>query len=123
MHFQNEPFSQAKLITCIQGRILDVVLDLSSNPKEPIIHLFELSAESGEILFVPRGFAHGFQALANETEIIYAVDRSYQPDSEVVIDIMDEELGIEWKHSPLLSEKDKLGTSFTHWIEINREAK
>ena len=80
LHFQIPPFQQAKLIRVLRGKIFDVVVDLRRSSANYGEHSsVELSAEGGEQLFVPAGFAHGFCTLVGETEVFYKVDAIYSP--------------------------------------------
>jgi dTDP-4-dehydrorhamnose 3,5-epimerase len=80
LHFQIPPFQQAKLIRVLRGKIFDVVVDLRRSSATYGVHTsVELSAEGGEQLFVPAGFAHGFCTLVGETEVFYKVDAIYSP--------------------------------------------
>ena len=80
LHFQTPPFQQAKLIRVLRGKIFDVVVDLRRSSATYGVHTsVELSAEGGEQLFVPAGFAHGFCTLVGETEVFYKVDAIYSP--------------------------------------------
>jgi len=82
MHYQLAPFSEAKLLSVIQGSIFDVLIDLGDVANGKVkIHTFELSAERPEALFIPRGFAHGYQTLAQDTQILYALDSKYDSHS------------------------------------------
>jgi dTDP-4-dehydrorhamnose 3,5-epimerase len=112
LHFQRPPYAQAKLVTVLAGAILDVVVDL--RPQSPdfgraaAIHL---SASSGQHLFVPVGFAHGFCSLQPETLVHYKVSAPYAPKSEGGIAWDDPDLGIQWPFTAaevLVSEKDAL---------------
>jgi dTDP-4-dehydrorhamnose 3,5-epimerase len=82
MHYQLAPFSEAKLLSVIRGSIFDILIDLGNleNGKAKI-HTFELSAERPEALFIPRGFAHGYQTLSQDTQILYALDSKYDSQS------------------------------------------
>lgn len=78
LHFQRDPFSENKLLTVTSGSIFDLVVDLDdSKPLEKRIHTFRLSSHDGQTLFIPRGFAHGFQALSEDTTVIYCLDSKY----------------------------------------------
>lgn len=83
MHFQNKPFSETKLISVIQGRIIDFVIDLRTNKQTygEIFHI-ELSSENNLQMLIPKGFAHGYQTLEENTIVIYSVDSSYEPSAE-----------------------------------------
>jgi len=110
MHFQIPPFAQAKLIRVLTGRILDVCVDLrrSSSRYSHLVSV-ELSAESGEQLFVPAGFAHGFCTLEPNTTVLYKVDAVYSAAHERGIIWSDPALAIPWpvgKDAAILSAKD-----------------
>jgi dTDP-4-dehydrorhamnose 3,5-epimerase len=82
MHYQMAPFSEAKLLSVIRGSIFDVVIDLGNLENgRTKIYTFKLSADHPEALFIPRGFAHGYQTLAEDTQILYALDSKYDADS------------------------------------------
>ena len=111
LHFQMPPFTQAKLVRCISGSILDVVVDLRiDSPTFKKSYSIELSESNKLQLFIPRGFAHGFVVLSEETIFSYKVDNIYAPDYDAGIRFDDPELLIDWKlprESLKLSEKDR----------------
>lgn len=111
LHFQRPPFEQAKLVRVIKGRVLDVAVDLRKDSPTYGEHVaLELSGENKKQLFVPRGFAHGFVVLEDDTIFSYKVDNKYAPDHEGGIMWNDPNLKINWElgeSEPLLSEKDK----------------
>jgi dTDP-4-dehydrorhamnose 3,5-epimerase len=97
LHFQRPPDAEAKLVRCLRGRILDVIVDLRRSSPTFLRHEgFELSAENGNMLYVPRGFAHGFQTLTNDVEVSYLVSAFYAPDAEGGLRWDDHRLGIAW---------------------------
>lgn len=108
LHFQLPPSEQAKLIRVIRGSIYDVVIDLRKNsPTYLKSENFGLSASNFHMLFVPRGFAHGFMALEDNTEIIYKVDNYYSQEHDSGIVWNDPDLDISWPmKNPIHSEKD-----------------
>ena len=109
LHFQAPPFEQAKLVRCVSGKIFDVAVDLRKNSKTyGKSFSIELSSENNKQLFVPKGFAHGFQVLSNEAVVNYKVDEYYNPDSDSGIIWNDKDLLIKWNHDiePILSKKD-----------------
>ena len=115
LHFQLPPFEQTKLVRCISGKILDVVVDLRTNSKTyGKSFSIELSSENNKQLFVPNGFAHGFQVLSEEAIVNYKVDNFYNPKSESGIIWNDKDLSIEWNLDlkPNLSFKDLKLISF-----------
>jgi len=111
LHFQKPPFTQAKLVRCIFGSILDVVVDLRKDSPAFGRHFtIELSSEDKTQLLIPRGFAHGFVVLSPEAVFAYKVDNYYSPSHDSGILWNDTRLGIDWRIDPgdiILSEKDK----------------
>ena len=112
LHYQKEPFSQAKLIQVICGRVTDVVVDLRKNSSTFGKHLkMELSSERRQMLYIPRGMAHGFLCHEDNTVFKYKCDNYYRPEAECGILFNDPGLGIEWgvpDSELILSEKDLL---------------
>ena len=109
LHFQLPPFEQSKLVRCVCGKILDVVVDLRTNSKTfGKSFSIELTSENKKQLFVPKGFAHGFQVLSDEAIVNYKVDEYYNSDSDMGIIWNDEDLLIKWNYDiePILSKKD-----------------
>lgn len=110
LHFQAAPQAQAKLVRVLRGAILDVAVDLRRQSPTYGRHVVaELRAGDGSQLFVPRGFAHGFCTLEDDTEIFYKVDAFYAPQHDRSLRWNDPELGIAWPISEaeaVLSEKD-----------------
>lgn len=110
LHYQKGEWSQAKLVRVIQGRVLDVAVDIRrSSPTFGKHIMVELSEENKHQLFIPRGFAHGFLVLSDEAVFTYKVDNVYAPQAEAGIRWNDPELGIHWPIDPaevLTSEKD-----------------
>jgi dTDP-4-dehydrorhamnose 3,5-epimerase len=98
LHFQNKPHSQAKLICCLKGSLLDIAVDLRKNSPTYLKHIaVELSEKNQKQLFIPKGFAHGFVTLENNTIIEYKVDEYYNKKAERTIRYNDPELKIKWK--------------------------
>lgn len=117
LHFQKDPYCQAKVVRCHQGAVLDVVVDLRvDSPSYKKWISVELTPENGRLLYVPRGFAHGFVSLKEDTLFEYYVDNQYAPRMEDGILWNDPEIGINWDEilkkydieQPILSEKDKV---------------
>ena len=111
LHFQKGEFSQAKLVRVLQGTVVDVAVDLrNSSPTFGKYVMVELSAENKRQLFIPRGFAHGFQVLSDTAVFTYKVDNIYAPQAECSIRYDDPKIGIAWPitnpQELLLSEKD-----------------
>ena len=109
LHFQAPPFEQTKLVRCVSGNILDVAVDLRTNSKTyGKSFSIELSSVNNKQLFIPKGFAHGFQVLSNEAIVNYKVDEHYNSDSDSGIIWNDKDLSIDWNLDikPILSDKD-----------------
>jgi dTDP-4-dehydrorhamnose 3,5-epimerase len=97
LHFQRPPHAEAKLVRCVNGAIWDVAVDLRpDSPKRGEWQGFELSAANGRALYVPAGFAHGFQTLAPDTEILYLISEFYAPDSSGGVRYDDPAFAISW---------------------------
>lgn len=116
LHFQNDPYCQAKVVRCHRGGVIDVVVDIrKDSPSYGKYISVELTPENGRLLYVPRGFAHGFVSLCDDTLFEYYVDNKYMPKYEGGILWNDPDLGIDWEGifkkynitDPILSEKDK----------------
>ena len=109
IHFQRGERSQAKLVRCVKGAVLDVAVDL--RPESPTYQQWvavELSAENKKQLLIPRRFGHGFVTLTDEVEFLYKADNFYAPDYEGSIRWNDPELNIDWGvENPVLSPKDQ----------------
>ena len=116
LHFQKPPFNQAKLVRCIEGRVLDVAVDIRKGSPTYGKHVaMELSGENKKQVFVPKGFAHGFSVLSKTAVITYKVDNRYAPEYDAGIRFDDEALQIDWRlpqEAIQLSEKDKELPSF-----------
>jgi dTDP-4-dehydrorhamnose 3,5-epimerase len=97
MHYQRAPFTEAKLVRCIRGAIMDVIVDLRGNSRTYLRHQqFELSAENKRSLYVPPGFAHGFQSLTPDVEVTYLVSAPYSPEYEGGVRWSDPGIDIKW---------------------------
>ncbi len=97
LHFQLPPRAEMKLVTCLRGEIWDVALDLRrDSPTFLRWHGERLSAENNCSMLIPEGFAHGFQALCDEVELLYCHSAVYAPDAERGLHCLDERLAIEW---------------------------
>ncbi len=120
LHFQNPPYSQAKLIRVIQGSVLDVAVDLRKDSKTYGEHfLIELSAENNKMFYIPAGFAHGFLTLEDDTIFSYKCSNVYNKESEDSILWNDKSLNIDWRvDNPILSEKDKESKSFNDYVSL-----
>jgi dTDP-4-dehydrorhamnose 3,5-epimerase len=110
LHYQLAPFAQTKLVRVIKGRVLDVAVDIrEGSPTFGEYVAVELSEENKKQLFVPRGFAHGFVVLEDDTIFAYKVDNYYSPQNDRGISYSDESIGIDWilnSNELKLSDKD-----------------
>ena len=112
LHYQKGPYSQAKLVRVIKGRVIDVAVDLRrSSPTFGQHVAVELSEDNKRQLFIPRGFAHGYCTLTDDTELFYKVDGLYAPDREGGVLWNDPDLAIDWPVAAadaVTSDKDKV---------------
>ena len=110
LHFQKPPFNQAKLVRCIEGRVIDVAVDIRKGSPTYGKHVaIELTGENKRQLFVPRGFAHGFSVLSDTAVFAYKVDNTYAPKFDAGIRWNDKKLNIQWgleESEVLVSAKD-----------------
>ena len=110
LHYQKMPYTQSKLVRCVKGAVLDVAVDIRKGSPTFGKHVaVELTEENHRQLFVPRGFAHGFAVLSETAIFQYKCDNFYAPQADAGIQLMDEELGIDWRiptAEAILSEKD-----------------
>ena len=97
MHFQHSPFSEIKMLRCIAGAVLDVIVDIRKGSVTFLQHIsVNLSAANKQMIYIPQGFAHGFQTLEDNTELIYHHAEYYQPRVEGGLRYNDEALNIQW---------------------------
>ena len=120
LHFQKPPYAQAKLVRVVEGRVLDVAVDIRQGSPTYGRHVaVELSGDDHRQLFLPRGMAHGFAVLSETAVFQYKCDNLYHPESEGGIAWDDDTLAIDW-HLPadkiILSDKDKLHPLFKDFI-------
>ena len=101
MHYQLSPRAETKLVRCIRGALYDMILDLRDD-SATFGHSFgaELSAENRRMMYVPKGFAHGFLTLTDDTEAFYFVDEFYSPERERCIRYNDPKFAMKWPGSP-----------------------
>ncbi|MDB5554770.1 MAG: rfbC [Rhizobium sp.] len=96
-HYQKPPFSEAKLIACTRGKILDVAVDIRRGSPTFLQHFAaELSDDNDLTFLLPEGFAHGYQALTDDVRMIYAHSAPYRPDAEAGLNVSDPRLGVAW---------------------------
>jgi dTDP-4-dehydrorhamnose 3,5-epimerase len=109
MHYQIAPYSEVKMVKCISGKVLDVIIDLRK--KSPsFLHWtgVEISAENKRMIYIPEGFAHGFQTLTDNCEMIYHHSRAYEKDAEGAVRWNDPKFNIIWPMTPVhVSERDQ----------------
>ena len=108
LHFQTDPYAQAKLVRCTRGEVFDVAVDIrKESPTFGKWVSATLSESNRDMLYVPRGFAHGFLTTSDTAEVQYSVDNHYAPDYEQGIVWNDPDVNIRWPTSnPILSKKD-----------------
>ncbi len=108
LHYQQDGFAQAKVVGVINGSVLDVVLDIRPNSPTYLQHFKLTIQDPGTFLFVPRGFAHGYKTLEDDTIFYYAVDNYYSPENEGGIRFNDPNLRVDWEleDDPIISVKD-----------------
>ncbi len=110
LHFQLPPYTQAKLVSCQLGKVLDVAVDLrKGSPTYGQHFATELSADNHRQFFIPKGFAHGFSVLSEKALFAYKCDEFYHPEAEGGISLSDKSLGIDWQipcDKMILSDKD-----------------
>lgn len=110
LHFQRPPFTQSKLVRCVKGAVLDVVVDIRKGSPTYGQHVaVELTEENHRQFFLPKGMAHGFAVLSEIAVFQYKCDEFYHPEADGGISILDDSLGIDWRiptDQAILSEKD-----------------
>lgn len=108
LHFQNAPSAQSKLVRVLRGAVMDVAVDLRRGSPTYLQWVgIELSEENKQMLYIPRGFAHGFVTRTDDVVFQYKVDQFYSPGEDRSVRFDDPELGVEWGvEAPILSEKD-----------------
>ena len=109
MHYQRSPAAEAKLIHCLRGRVFDVAVDLRNNsPTFLQWHSVELAHDNDHAVFIPEGFAHGFQALTDDVQLLYLHTAPWAPNCEAGLRHDDPRLAITWPYlATLVSEKDR----------------
>lgn len=110
LHFQKPPYTQAKLVSCTKGRVLDVAVDLrKESPTHGKWFSVELSEENHRQFYIPRGFAHGFSVLSEQAVFTYKCDNLYHPEAEGGLLLSDPDVAIDWQvpeDKRVISEKD-----------------
>lgn len=109
MHYQMEPYPEAKLVRCTMGAVYDVIIDLrEESPNFQQWFAIELSAENHCALYVPERFAHGFQTLTDNSEVFYQMSESFHPECARGVRWDDPAFGIEWPYrGPIISPRDQ----------------
>lgn len=119
LHFQKPPYSQAKLVCCTVGRVLDVAVDLrEGSPTFGKWFSVELTEENKRQFFIPRGFAHGFSVLSEQAIFTYKCDNLYHPEAEGGLLLSDPDLAIDWQipeELRVISDKDKKHPTFDEY--------
>ena len=120
LHFQRPPFTQAKLVRCVKGAVLDVAVDIRKDSPTYGQHVaVELSEDNHYQMFIPHGFAHGFSVLSETAIFQYKCDQFYHPESDAGISILDKSLGIDWRiptDKAILSDKDTRHPLFKDFV-------
>ena len=110
LHFQKPPYTQAKLVRCVKGAVLDVAVDIRKGSPTYGKHVaVELTEDNHRQLFIPKGFAHGFAVLSETAVFQYKCDEFYHPEADGGISILDDSLNIDWRiptDKAILSDKD-----------------
>lgn len=119
LHFQRPPFAECKLVSCIQGSAVDVIVDVRKGSTSFLKHIMvEISAENERMVFIPEGCAHGFQTLEDNTRLFYQHTAFYQPGYEDGLRYNDPRLDIQWPTTATnMSEKDQHYALITHDYE------
>lgn len=121
LHYQLPPHAETKLVRCTRGAIWDCILDL--RPDSPTFgqwYADELSDENRRMMYVPKGFAHGFVTLTGAAEAIYLVDEFYSPEAERTVRWNDPKFGVAWPMEPaVISEKDANAPDFAPVHHLN----
>jgi len=122
-HFQRHPCEQAKIVRCIAGKLLDIAVDIRvDSPTFGKSWSYELSANTQEVLFIPKGFAHAFLTLEPNTLLGYAIEGAYRPDMALAMAWNDPELELNWPCAdPVLSDKDQAASSFSQIKQLLSE--
>ena len=122
LHFQFPPYAETKLVRCIRGAVLDVFVDLrKDSPTFGQWDSIRLDESNKKMILIPRGFAHGFCTLTEESEVLYKVDNYYAKAYEGGIAWNDPDINIDWPVDlPMLSEKDKKNNSLQNFINQHK---
>jgi len=120
MHYQLAPKAEDKVIRCLRGALFDAIIDLRPGSPTFLKHFtIELTAENRTMLYVPKGFAHGFLTLTEDTESFYLVTEFYSPEKERGVRYNDPKFGIRWPMEPaVISDKDRNQPDFNPAIHL-----
>jgi dTDP-4-dehydrorhamnose 3,5-epimerase len=118
IHLANQARNQYKLISCVHGNVFDIVIDLRRESETFLQKLtLELRGNDGKVLLIPPGVGHGYQALQHATIMSYLISDSYEPASEITLDPLSPEIGIEWPLTQsAISERDKTGLKLHEFV-------
>lgn len=120
MHYQLAPMAEDKIVRCLRGSFLDVILDLRPDSATYLRHFaVELTAENRTMLYVPKGFAHGYLTLEDNTEALYLATQFYSPQHERGVRYNDPKFGVRWPFPPIvISDKDRSLPDFDPAIHL-----
>ena len=121
MHFQRPPHAEVKLVRCLRGAVIDVIIDL--RPKSPAYkkwQAFELTEANGHQLYIPKGFAHGFQTLCDDVAVHYLISERYSPASSTGVRFDDPEFAIDWPIAVSeISDKDRVWPDYADLLAVD----
>ena len=127
LHYQKPPYTQSKLVRCVRGKVLDVAVDIRMGSPTFGQHVaVELSEDNHVQFFIPKGFAHGFAVLSDIAVFQYKCDEFYHPEADSGIQLLDEELGIDWqipRDKAIMSDKDKVRKRLSQLISFDFDYK
>ena len=125
IHHQLPPKSETRIVRCLTGSLWDLILDLrKESPTFGKWHGEKISGDSKRMIYIPKGFGHGFMTLEDNTEVLYLTTESYSPEHERVIRWNDPNFGIKWPLNPeVISEKDQNAIDFKEDYHLGMETK
>lgn len=123
LHFQRPPFGEIKIVTCVKGAIMDYILDVrNESPSFGKWKSYLLTGSERSSLVIPKGFAHGFQTLQSDAEVLYAVSGEFSPSHSITVNIKDPDLAIDLPlEISAIAEKDLAGISFKELSRMRDE--
>ena len=119
MHWQSAPYAEAKIVQCTKGEIFDVIVDLRKESSTyGLWESFNLSRDNRNALYIPKGFAHGYQTLADDSDVLYLVDEFYHPEAACTFNYLDKSIGIDWPDcdNRTISQKDLEATDLCEML-------